>query len=74
MAKSKLNLSSEPKPDDPTGNFCQFCGYPNDAWDDCGYWYLWPNRGISIGRIACWSCYNGEPGNKHRERYGVGER
>lgn len=60
--------------DQPEGNFCQFCGNPNDFWDDLGWFYLNPNPGVRIARASCRSCYDGVPGQRHISRYGVGER
>lgn len=67
--------SRYPRPtDEPGGEKCGFCGKENDFWDDCGFFYVWPDPKIEEGRAACKSCYQGEPGQKHVKRYGVGER
>lgn len=59
---------------DPTGAVCAFCGGQNDNADDCGWWYLFPDPDVKEGRPACCRCHAGEPGRKHIDRYGVGER
>lgn len=56
----------------PEGGTCTFCGGPNTFADDCGFYYIHPNG--KQGGFACESCWDGEPGRKHRERYGAGER
>jgi formylmethanofuran dehydrogenase subunit E len=53
---------------------CDFCHEEPVMVDDCGEWALWPDPEIEEGRFTCLSCYNGEPGRKHRQRYGVGDR
>lgn len=59
---------------DPTGGVCAFCGGPNGFADDCGFWYLWPDGPQGPNGPSCEACFNGESGQKHQARYGVGER
>lgn len=59
---------------DPEGATCGFCGKENDNADDCGWWFLSPNPAVKHGRPACNACHSGEPGQKHRQRFGVGDR
>lgn len=54
--------------------WCDFCNTNHIAIDDCGPFSLHPDRDIKYERLACWDCLDGEPGKKHRERYGQGER
>tara|TARA_Y100000310_G_C20528152_1_gene737111 strand:+ start:856 stop:1095 length:240 start_codon:yes stop_codon:yes gene_type:complete len=68
---------TEAKRDDPTGNFCAWCGKPNDNADDCGWWYITPFRTgqlADIGAAACNECHDGPLGDSHRKRFGVGDR
>lgn len=63
---------------------CGYCGNSiGDFWDDCGLFYLTPIFDYDEGRRipysrksmpACRSCYEGEPGRRHKVRYGVGDR
>lgn len=55
--------------EEPTGLVCGWCGGLNDNYDDCGFFYL-----NGTGLAACLKCHNGKPGDKHRDKYGLGER
>lgn len=58
---------------DPKGKICFFCGKENDFYDDCGFFYISPDENTK-SKPTCYECYYGEPGRKHVEKYGVGER
>lgn len=57
---------------DPSGAVCGWCGSPNTWADDIGFFYCTPEDNDT--RPTCEACYQGEPGQKHIRRYGVGER
>lgn len=81
---NKDNWYLNARNDDPTGIRCGFCGGENLNYDDCGWFYLSPfgggpyrtgeegPKGCSLP--ACQACDKGEMGERHRKRYGVGER
>jgi len=51
---------------------CGHCGGLNTFADDLGFWFIAP-QGDDV-KVCCRKCYDGEPGRKHIERYGLGER
>lgn len=59
--------------DDPEGNTCSYCGKENDFADDCGWFYVTVSR-LKASAPCCQSCYQGVPGRRHIELYGVGDR
>lgn len=70
--KVQKRYVEEARVDDPDGIQCQFCGKLNDFADDCGWFYIRPSKNEE--GYCCESCYDGEPGKKHIEIYGLGER
>ncbi len=58
--------------EEPEGRVCGWCGNENDNADDIGFFYCTPRDDET--KPTCRACYNGEVGNKHVERYGLGER
>ena len=58
--------------EDYKGQWCSFCEEENDLADDCG-WFIIKPTGEDEG-YCCRTCWDGEPGKKHRKKYGIGER
>lgn len=58
---------------DPEGAACGWCGKPNDFVDDIGWFYIQPDP-HDINKACCKACWDGELGERHRNRYGLGER
>jgi hypothetical protein len=61
------------KHDEPEGATCFFCGKENDFADDIGWFYIYPDK-LGPGGPCCKACWDGAPGRKHIELYGLGER
>ena len=61
---------------EPEGKICFFCNKENDFADDCGFFYVTPDGpdAPSANKPCCKACWDGDPGNKHVARYGLGSR
>jgi hypothetical protein len=59
--------------DNPEGATCHFCDSPNLFADDCGFFYIDPEHTHDMQPV-CEPCFRGEPGRKHVDYYGMGER
>jgi hypothetical protein len=57
----------------PEGATCHFCGADNFFADDCGFFYIDPEH-VHDMRPVCEPCFRGEPGRKHVDYYGMGDR
>jgi len=60
--------------DGPTGATCGFCKGVNTFVDDIGFWYISEKDIKGPARACCKDCYDGPIGDRHIERYGLGER
>lgn len=59
----------------PEGATCAFCGEDNHFVDDQGWIYIYPDEELdNVSRVTCESCWHGEPGQRHRQRWGDGDR
>jgi hypothetical protein len=58
---------------DHTPALCGWCGNSiGDFFDEYGSFTIFPEG--DDGRTCCEACYHGPLGDKHRQRYGVGDR
>jgi hypothetical protein len=62
----------EAKINTPEGKICGFCGEENKFVDDYGWFWIESKTGEILP--VCKSCWNGEPGEFHIQKHGLGDR